>query len=293
MGNSGLEQSYKEAEITIRTSLLEGKRRFAIFPYGKMGHIVKDILNYQFCIDEEILLDNGKKNTEKGVYSVESLMDQKYDGIDCLFACNREDEVYFQLKETLERYLAEEHIIEVFPRISFGKYSDRPMLDPRAVKSVGAFCSFAEGVSIVLNHPVDRVTSHHFIFADNYSARKQDECNNLIPKGSRLLSVNTINKKTVIGNDVWIGRNVTIIAGVRIGNGVIIGAQSVVTHDIPDYAVAVGVPARIIRFRASENEIKKMNEIQWWNWEDEKIRKHFDIIKGKIENFIKYVEEEG
>ena len=62
-------------------------------------------------------------------------------------------------------------------------------------------------------------------------------------------------KITIIGNDVWIGRNAVIIAGCDVGNGAIIGANSVVTKDVPDYAIVAGVPARIIRFRYTENKL--------------------------------------
>ncbi|EGT0664110.1 transferase [Citrobacter werkmanii] len=76
----------------------------------------------------------------------------------------------------------------------------------------------------------------------------------------------------VIGHDVWIGTGVTVLRGVRIGNGAIIGANAVVTKDIPDFCVAVGVPARVIKIRLPEATIKKINSSKWWDksYEDAK-----------------------
>lgn len=73
----------------------------------------------------------------------------------------------------------------------------------------------------------------------------------------------------------------------NIGNGVIAGAGAVITKDVPDYAVVVGVPARIIRFRYTLEEIDALNKIAWWGWSDEEIRERFDDFYLPIEDFIK------
>ena len=94
-------------------------------------------------------------------------------------------------------------------------------------------------------------------------------------------------KKILIGNDVWLGRNVLITNGSNIGNGVIAGAGAVITKDVPDYAVVVGVPARIIRYRYEPDEIAALNRIAWWDWPDEKIRKNYNDFYLDIKEFIK------
>jgi acetyltransferase-like isoleucine patch superfamily enzyme len=74
-----------------------------------------------------------------------------------------------------------------------------------------------------------------------------------------------------IGHDVWIGDNVIVLPNVRIGNGACIGAGAVVTRDVPDFAIAAGNPARILKYRFSEQQIEKLNEIKWWLWDDAEI----------------------
>jgi virginiamycin A acetyltransferase len=85
---------------------------------------------------------------------------------------------------------------------------------------------------------------------------------------------------TVIGNDVWIGRDAVILPGITIGDGAIIGAHAVVSRDVPPYAVVVGNPARIARRRFSETEIDALLAIRWWDWPVARIMRHVDLIRG-------------
>ena len=78
--------------------------------------------------------------------------------------------------------------------------------------------------------------------------------------------------KIVIGNDVWIGENVKIRQGVTIGHGAVLAQESFVTDNIPPYAIVGGNPAKVIRYRFSEEQISELLEIAWWNWEDDKIK---------------------
>lgn len=81
-----------------------------------------------------------------------------------------------------------------------------------------------------------------------------------------------------IGNDVWIGEFAQILSGVVIGDGAIIGAHTVVAKDVPPYAVFIGNPGRVHHYRFSEQIVKKLLEMKWWNWEDE-------VIKERLSNF--------
>lgn len=89
---------------------------------------------------------------------------------------------------------------------------------------------------------------------------------------------------TVIGNDVWIGNNAIIMQNIKIGNGAVIASGAVVTKDVPDYAIVVGVPAKIIKYRFSEDKIKMLLKLQWWNQTEEWIKKYIDEmyrVEGK------------
>ena len=83
-----------------------------------------------------------------------------------------------------------------------------------------------------------------------------------------------------LGNDVWIGYEAVILAGVTIGDGAIIGARAVVTRDVPPYAIVGGVPARLIRRRFDEATIESLLALQWWDWEPERIRRALPVLQA-------------
>lgn len=90
----------------------------------------------------------------------------------------------------------------------------------------------------------------------------------------------------MIGNDVWIGYEAVILAGVTIGDGAIIGTRSVVTKDVPPYTIVGGVPAKPIRKRFSDEMTSTLLKTQWWDWPEEKIAAHLKAIQsGNIEQF--------
>jgi acetyltransferase-like isoleucine patch superfamily enzyme len=76
----------------------------------------------------------------------------------------------------------------------------------------------------------------------------------------------------IVENDVWIGAKATIMSGVKIGNGSVVGSGSVVTKDVPPYAIVVGNPAVVVKYRFTEEQIQKLLDISWWSWDEEKIR---------------------
>ena len=88
--------------------------------------------------------------------------------------------------------------------------------------------------------------------------------------------------KVVIGNDVYVGDNSTLLPGVEIGDGAFIGAGSIVTRDIPPYAVAVGIPARLIKHRFREDIISLLLELKWWDWPEEKIKRNREFFTTRL-----------
>lgn len=146
--------------------------------------------------------------------------------------------------------------------VTMGKYSYMGKNNSVSNVTIGSFCSIASYCAIGGgDHELNYVsTSPVFYRGRNIFNRN---LGNLEPD---------INEKVEIGNDVWIGEACFINSGVRIGNGVVVGAHSVVTHDVPDYAIVAGAPAKILRFRFDDKIINRMNKIQWWNLSDETIK---------------------
>lgn len=91
--------------------------------------------------------------------------------------------------------------------------------------------------------------------------------------------------KIEIGSDVWIGESVTVLSGVKIGDGAIIGARTVVARDIPPFAIAIGNPAQVLRFRFTSDVIEKLLKIRWWNWPKDRIEESMELMKD-INKFI-------
>lgn len=91
-----------------------------------------------------------------------------------------------------------------------------------------------------------------------------------------------------IGNDVWIGDNVTIMDGIKIGDGAIVGAGAIVTRDVEPYAIVTGIPAKLKRYRFTEQQIERLLAIKWWNWDFEKIKANSHLFND-IDKFISSV----
>lgn len=151
---------------------------------------------------------------------------------------------------------------------------------------IGNFVSIAEGVTFIMgaaNHRLNSVSTYPFnIMNKVWEKNSTPHINELPHKGD-----------TVIGNDVWIGHNATILPGVKIGDGAIIGAYSVVAKDIPPYAVAVGNPVKIVKYRVDEELISLLLKYKWWNKEEEEINKILPILTSSDLNYVKsFLKEE-
>lgn len=134
---------------------------------------------------------------------------------------------------------------------------------------IGKFCSIAGGVTIFLggNHRLDWISTYPFNMLEEE-----------FPKAKHITGHPATKGDVKIGNDVWIGQNVVIMSGITIGNGAVIAANSVVTKNIKDYEVWGGNPAKFIKKRFSDSEIEKLLEIQWWDWELDKIKSKVNYL---------------
>ena len=142
---------------------------------------------------------------------------------------------------------------------------------------IGKFCSIACGAKFIFNcanHTLKSLSTYTFpLFFEEWDLPKSEVASAWDNKGD-----------IVIGNDVWIGYDAVIMAGVTIGDGAIIGTRAVVTKDVEPYSIVGGVPAKEIRKRFAPEVITRLLELQWWNWPDEKIRRAIPLIRiGKIE----------
>jgi virginiamycin A acetyltransferase len=129
--------------------------------------------------------------------------------------------------------------------------------------SIGNFCSISWNVTIGPDmHPINYLSTHL-----------------MINKFSDELVFDTQVKKVEIGNDVWIGCNVVVMPGVKIGDGAIVGSSAVVTKDIPPFAIAVGVPAHVIRYRFEEDMIERLLSIKWWELPEKFIEENISLFQ--------------
>ncbi len=142
---------------------------------------------------------------------------------------------------------------------------------------IGRYCSIAEGVVIFLgdNHRTDWITTYPFntLHQDLLDFEKKSAT-----KGN-----------VVIGHDVWIGFNATILSGITIGNGAVVAAGAVVTKNIPEYEIWGGNPAKFIRSRFTKYQIQRLLEIEWWHWDEEKIKRNrINLCDTNVEDFLSH-----
>lgn len=133
---------------------------------------------------------------------------------------------------------------------------------------LGKFCSISWNVTIgATSHHTSYPSTHAFPYVESFGFSKRNE----------LIVVSTN-----LGNDVWIGANAIVLPGVRIGNGAVIGAGAVVTKDVPPFAICVGVPARVVKFRFGPELIEQIENLKWWDWRKEKLLANIQFFKKPL-----------
>ncbi|MBQ8635695.1 CatB-related O-acetyltransferase [bacterium] len=146
--------------------------------------------------------------------------------------------------------------------------------------TIGKYCSI--GPNLICGygiHPLNGISTAPCFYStkkqNGMTYSKEDKIEETLP--------------IIIGNDVFIGMNVSILDGVKIGDGAVIAAGAVVTKDVPPYAVIGGVPAKVIKYRFSEDVVEKLLKIKWWNWDDKKLQE-VERMFFSVEDFVKKYE---
>lgn len=135
--------------------------------------------------------------------------------------------------------------------------------------SIGKYCAVSWDTTInAISHPHNHLTMSAFPYVPYVG--------NFVKERKQTY------QKVIIKNDVWIGANSVIMPGISIGNGAIIGAGAVVTKDVPDYAIVVGVPAKVIKYRFSPEIIEQLLLLKWWDLNPELIKKNISVWQGKF-----------
>ena len=139
---------------------------------------------------------------------------------------------------------------------------------------IGKFCSIGKDCVLGLEgHLVDNLSTSP-IFT---------EARNAIGQSWVKESTRYPFDKLIIGNDVWIGNRAMIRGGLNIGNGAIIGAGAIVTKDVPPYAIVVGVPAKILRYRFSKEIVEKLEKVHWWDWDEEMLKTNISLFQQSFD----------
>jgi len=162
---------------------------------------------------------------------------------------------------------------ELYGTINIGRYSslngpNTDIIADGGKVRIGQFCSVARNVSMqVSNHVMTRPTTYP-IFKNIFKEENQGE---FVSKGN-----------ISIGNDVWIGAHALVLSGVTINDGAIIAANSVVTGEVPAYAIVAGSPAKVIKYRFKQEVVNELLEKKWWDWPIEKIKKEKDFFNKNL-----------
>ena len=153
--------------------------------------------------------------------------------------------------------------------VSIGRYSYTGANTILKSAVIGDFCSLSWNISATGNrHDYLKLSAHPFSQLASFGFVEENE-----EHEKRIIH---------IGNDVWIGANACIMPGVNVGDGAVIGAGAIVTKDVPSFAVVAGSPARVIKYRFSDEWIASLLQSKWWDWSEQLLKKHIGLFRNQV-----------
>lgn len=311
MNNLNNKSKYMLICNEIETCLEYGKTDFIIYPFGEVGSYVKTILNGRYAIKEKLIVDNGLAKYNRSVKKISELRAEDVGDNGVIFVSSEDKKILPIIVDSLPGFLNRnqvtfanhniwEEVIDgharkhdfFFRRCKIGRYTTgyRSLLTWHwLVESIGRYCNINCYARVAANHSLDMISINHtFVEKTQWDTiedyqRKLEYCkkygiHKLNGSGQGWDRETAKNSPIIIGNDVWVGQYVSILPGVSIGDGAVIAAGAVVTHDVPPYTVVAGVPAKPIKKRYSDENIEKLLRIRWWDWSEEKIKDNLELF---------------
>lgn len=271
-------------------------RKVLVWGITKRGQLIRDALEYCGFSCEAFISSRRNRNSYFGlqICSPDVLEVEKHYVINAAFSSAEEID-----KALLEKGFVQEGWRDCFRStdwhddllhkgcpIGRGTYGFDTFMqaDRLLVRRIGRYCSINESARCHGNHPTQFVTTSTFPFdKGHYPPPPSSSDAACVFNGKCFESSVEEERRTQyqsieIGNDIWIGANAIILPHVKIGDGAIVGAGAVVTHDVPPYAIVGGIPAKIIRYRFSPEIIESLLRIQWWDWPVSRIYENQELF---------------
>ncbi len=306
--NKRLLQIINDKISNILTSI--NGRKLYLYGYGNRGKIIAKALEDRL-IKIDGVCDRSFKKGETIVDKYNVVGIDELDPFDCYVIVSIATlDISIIHNLSIKGFIAEKdwcHIFDsinrkdiVYKGIPIGKYTygyeNFLSICPLA-KSIGRYCSISATAKIWNNHPMECITTSPILdvlsfFYPMYKSYKPtvEKYGLYVENTAYEASPLRNNELVIIGNDVWIGANVCVLPGVKIGDGAILAAGAIVNKDVEPYEIVGGVPAKHIKYRFSKDEINILLRVKWWDWTSEEFNENINLLANPKLFFEKYKE---